>query len=290
MNLVTRTILGFFIGAAIFGMMFLLYLKKKHPIVNPVPKESRLEILKKYSEYDTSEESKKYPAAFVLNNKIPDILLKYDYLKYSHRSFANEDDIVFAMLDFVCDHFRHGSNVRLPRDHSMVGIIEGSEKIGLITNCRGLSLILAELLRMNGIKARHVTCKSYEEPFSDCHVVVDCVMPSGKRIMLDPTYRLYFVDDNGGYVSIAQLREGIIHGVDFHPNINASYNGGEFIYDDYKEYMTKNLLRFNTNFILDDSSADRETTEIELIPKGYATERFAKSVKFVTDPISFWNI
>ena len=290
MNLVTRTILGFFIGATIFGMMFLLYFRKKHQIVNPVPKESRLEILKKYSEYDTSEESKKYPAAFVLNNKIPDILLKYDYLKYSQRSFAAEDGIVFAMLDFVCDHFMHGSNVRLPRDHSMVGIIEGSEKIGLITNCRGLSLILAELLRMNGIKARHVTCKPYEEPFSDCHVVVDCVMPSGKRIMLDPTYRLYFVDDNGGYVSIAQLREGIIHGVDFHPNMNASYNGGEFTYDDYKEYMTKNLLRFNTNFILDDSSADREATEIELIPKGYATERFAKSVKFVTDPISFWNI
>ncbi len=76
MNLVARAILGFFFVAVIFGMMFLLYLKKKHPIVNPVPKESRLEILKKYSEYNTSKESKKYPAAFVLNNKIPDILFK----------------------------------------------------------------------------------------------------------------------------------------------------------------------------------------------------------------------
>ena len=290
MNIIERIILGFFAGAVTYGVIFLFYSKKKPKIVKPVPEESRLEILKKYSEYDTGADSKKYPATFVLHNKTPDILLKYDYLKYSGRASANEDDIVFAMLDFVCDHFMHDGNVYLPRNRSMVGIIEGSEKIGLKTNCRGLSLILAELLRMNGIKARHVTCKPYEEPFTDCHVVVDCIMPSGKRIMLDPTYRLYFVDDNGEYVSIAQLREGIIRGVDFHPNPNASYNGGEFSYDDYKEYMTKNLLRFNTNFKLDDSLPDMGATEIELIPKEYTTERFSKRVKFITDPISFWNI
>lgn len=290
MKLIERMIFGFVAGAVTYGVMSLYYSKKKPKIVKPIPEESRLEILKKYSEYDTCAESKKYPATFVLNNKIPDILLKYDYLKYSDKSSANEDDIVFAMLDFVCDHFMHDGGIRLPRDRSMVGIIKGSEKIGLKTNCRGLSLILAELLRMNGIKARHVTCKPYEEPFSDCHVVVDCIMPSGARIMLDPTYRLYFVDDNGGYVSIAQLREGIIHGVDFHPNPNASYNGEGFTYDEYREYMAKNLLRLNTNFNLDDSLPDKKATAIELIPKGYTTERFAKGIKFITDPISFWNI
>lgn len=41
---------------------------------------------------------------------------------------------------------------------------------------------------------------------------------------------------------------------------------------------------------LDDSLPDMEATEIELIPKGYTTEGFAKKVKFVTDPISFWDI
>lgn len=293
MNLIERIIFGFLVGAVTYLVMSLFYLKRKHKIVKPVPEESRLEILKKYSEYDTGAESKKYPAAFVLNHKIPDILLKYDYLKYSGRAFANKDDIVFAMLDFVCDHFMHDGGIRLPRDRSMAGIIKESEKIGLKTNCRGLSLILAEVLRMNGIKARHVTCKPYEEPFSDCHVVVDCLMPSGTRIMLDPTYRLYFIDDNGGYVSIARLREGIIHGVDFHPNSNASYNGEEFTYDnyrEYREYMAKNLLRLATNYNLDDSSPDIKATEMELIPKGYTTEGFAKNIKFVTDPVSFWEI
>ncbi len=290
MNLIERIIFALLVGAITYGIISLFYLKRNPQIVKPIPEESRIEILKKYSEYDTDVESKKYPATFVLNNKIPDILLKYDYLKYSGRPRANEDDTVFSMLDFVCDHFMHDGNICLPRNLSMVGIIEGSEKIGLKTNCRGLSLILAELLRMNGIKARHVTCKPYEEPFSDCHVVVDCIMPSGTRIMLDPTYRLYFTDDNGQYVSIAQFREGIIQGVDFHPNSKASRNGGEFFYDNYKEYMIKNLLRFNTNYILDDSIPDRKATEIELIPKGYTTEGFAKKVRFVTNPVAFWNI
>ncbi len=41
-----------------------------------------------------------------------------------------------------------------------------------ITNCRGLSLILAQLIRAYNIKAFHITCMPYEEPFSDCHVIV----------------------------------------------------------------------------------------------------------------------
>lgn len=61
--------------------------------------------------------------------------------------------------------------------------------------------------------------------------------------MLAPTFRLYFVDEKGGYVSIKQLRESIIEGQDYIPNSDASYNGGLFDYDDYKEYMTKNLFR-----------------------------------------------
>lgn len=109
-------------------------------------------------------------------------------------------------------------------------------------------------------------------------------------ILLDPTYRLYFVDESGGYVSIARLREGIISGVDFYPNADASHNGERFIYDNYREYMAKNLLRLNTNLRLDDLRPDRPDTEIELVPKGYATEGFPKRTKFVTDPAVFWNM
>lgn len=290
MNLAVRIILGLLAGAVTYWVFHHFLRKRELRVIKSVPEEPRLELLKKYGPYAPGPAPEIYRTVFVLNRKMPDILLKYDYLKYSCRASAEEDEFAFAMLDFVCDHFRHRGNVRLPRDHSMAGIIAGCGRTGGATNCRGLSLILAELLRMNGIRARHVTCKPYEEPFSDCHVVVDCCLPSGKRIMLDPTYRLYFVDEKGEYVSIARFREGIISGVDFYPNANASYNGEAFIYDNYREYMAKNLLRLNTNLMLDDSRPDRPDKEIELIPKGYTTEGFPKRIKFVTGPVLFWNM
>lgn len=78
------------------------------------------------------------------------------------------------------------------------------------TNCRELAILLASLLRMCSVKARHITCMPCEEPFHDCHVVVDCILPSGQRIMLDPTWRLYFKDSKGSYVSLEALRKMLI--------------------------------------------------------------------------------
>lgn len=290
MDLFIKILLGFLIGSVIGKMIYFFYTRRKSRILKYIPKETRIEVLRKCSKYDAVEITRKYTTRMVLDKKVPKILLKYNYPDYCNRSYANEDDIIFVMLGFVCDNFKHDSNTRLPDSHSLVGIIRGCEEKDLKTNCRGLSLILAEVLRINGIKARHVTCKPYEEPFSDCHVVVDCLMPSGARIMLDPTYRLYFVDDNGGYISIAQFREGIIEGKDFQPNTNASYNGGTFDYDDYKEYMTKNLVRFNTNYNLDDSKSDSVMSEIELIPKGYSIDGYTKRVKYITNSDYFWNM
>ncbi len=278
------------LGFAIGMVMHIFFTRRKACILKTIPEEQRIVVLRKYSKYADEKEGKKYSTHIVLGNKVPKILMKYNYMDYCNRSFVSEDDIVFAMLDFVCDNFKHDGHTRIPGSHSLVGVICGYEKMNARTNCRGLSLILAEVLRMNGIWARHVTCKPYEEPFSDCHVVVDCLMPSGTRIMLDPTFRLYFVDEKGEYVSIKQLREGIIEGKDYIPNKDASYNGGVFDYDDYKEYMTKNLFRFNTNVCLDDRKSDWIMSEIELVPKGYSIDGYPKRVKYIYDSDCFWEI
>lgn len=252
-----------------------------------VPEESRIEILQKYSGYDQTKVKLRHSVKTVLNRPTPEILNKYDYYAYRNTETDNKDETVFSMLDFVCDNFGHTSSASLGNDHSLTGIIKSCEKNGRKTNCRGLSLILAELLRMNGIRARHITCKPYEEPFQDCHVVVDCLMPSGARIMLDPTYRLYLTDDDGKYISLPQLREGIICGKTFRPNATASYNGAGFNYDDYIEYMTKNVLRFNTNFKLNDT--DSILYQVELVPKGYTIGGHL-NIQYTTDPDYFWNL
>ena len=154
-----KILLGFLIGAVIGKMIYFLYARRKPKIIKNVPKETRIEVLRKYSMYDTGEITRKYTMRMVLGNKAPKILLKYNYPNYCNRSCENKDDIVFAMLDFVCDNFKHDSHACLPNNHSLAGIIRGYEKMDSKTNCRGLSLILAEVLRINRIKARHVTCK-----------------------------------------------------------------------------------------------------------------------------------
>lgn len=257
---------------------------KKRKVIKPLPDKERIDILREYQSYGKEPQANSQTPQFVLGNPAPEILNKYNYPAYCD---ADGDDVAFKMLDFVCDNFKHGSNTNIKGSHSLAGVIKSCEKSDMKTNCRGLSLMLSELLRMHGIKARHITCMPYEEPFSDCHVVVDCLLPSGGRVMLDPTYRLYLTDDDGGYVSIRQLREGILAGRSFHPNSTASYNGGSFDYDEYIEYMTKNLLRFHTYNTLNDTDKGAQT---ELLPIGYSADGLPKSIHFTNDPDIFWDI
>lgn len=286
--MILRIIFAVSVGVVFGSICGLIFKMLNKRVKKPVPDESRIDILRRYSDYESQQEIQKHSMKMVLNRPAPEILDKYNYRSYCAVDLENKDALVFSMLDFVCDNFSHTGDAVLQSDHSITGVIKSCEKNGLKTNCRGLSIILAEALRMNGIKARIVTCKPYEEPFVDCHVVVDCLMPSGTRIMLDPTYRLYLTNDNGKYISLAKLREGIIAGRTFHHNVKASYNGVDFNYHDYIEYMTKNVFRFNTNYNQDDT--DSVFSEIELVPKGYTTKGYSKVIQFTTDRDYFWGM
>lgn len=162
------------------------------------------------------------------------------------------------------------------------------------TNCRGLAIMLASLLRLNGIKAQHITCMPYEEPFEDCHVVVDCLLPSGERIMLDPTSRLYYRDKDGRYVSLPHLRELLIADEPIIENPTASYNGNGFDKEDNRNYMIKNTFRFARCTRNEDGIDGRTENSryMELIPRGYPTENFPKQRKedFVYNDHDFWRI
>ena len=222
----------------------------------------------------------------------PDILDKYDYDKYI--TGKSGDELAFALLSFVCDHFKHNGMNGMGGKCDITSLIEFCEHNDMSTNCRGLAMLLASLLRMNGIKARHITCMPYEEPFDDCHVVVDCLLPSGSRVMIDPTYRLYLKDARGEYVSLKRLREMLISGEEYFLNPDAGYNGGEFNISEQREYMTKNTLRFSRGTLSADGCDDLGRRCIELVPKGYPPEEFTFSEQerngFITDDLVFWKM
>lgn len=250
---------------------------------------TRHELLEKYASYAPDADDEPYETEYVLGGELPDVLEKYGYSSYVSGISPDDDKIAFSLLAFVCDHFGHDGSRGLGPDRDIAGVIAFCEEHDMRTNCRGLALLLASLLRKNGIKARHITCLPFEEPFNDCHVVVDCLLPSGQRIMLDPTQRLYYTDKNGAYVSLEHLRTMLINGETPVPNSDASYNGGAFSADDNIEYMTKNTLRFSRGKRYANGT-DIENSE--LIPAGYPTDAFPESRRhiFTHNAELFWRM
>lgn len=258
----------------------------------PLPEKSRLDLLKEHAEYDRSRQEKPYTYEFRMGGKVSAILEKYDYSKYLQGVESGTDEVAFRMLDFVCDHFYHGPNARAVNG-KLTKQIKQYEKTEYVTNCRGLSKLLAALLLLNGIKARFVTCMPYEQPFNDCHVVVDCVLPSGKRIMLDPTYRLYLMDKQGEYLSIEGLRKALLADEEITYNPNAGYNGGTFGPEDladYRDYMAKNLIRISSGVLFADGKEEWDVRQVILVPKGYPIENFKYTGNFVFNDEAFWRI
>lgn len=263
------------------------------PIKNEVPiklpDKSRLELLKEYAKYGES-----LVTEFKIYGTPPEILEKYGYSSYINGKSG--DDLAFACLDFICDNFHHYGMSGMPsyktrRVEDMVNYCAEHENK---TNCRGLSIMLAGILRYNGITAQHVTCQPYEEPFNDCHVVVDCLLPSGKRIMLDPTYRLWLYDTSGEYVSLPKLREMLISDTELIPCACARYNGGgesnDFDINSYREYMSKNTFRFSKGRINEDGNDEYQS--MWLFPIGYPYEKTCDihSDTILFDPDTFWKI
>ncbi|MBQ7338557.1 MAG: hypothetical protein IJW40_08935 [Clostridia bacterium] len=256
----------------------------------PNSKMTRIQALRKFAAYDPDIQKEPHTDTYVLGGSLPDVLVRYDF--YAAVKPDGTDATVFRTLNFVCDHFHHNGCIGLAKERTIEGLIAFCEAHDGATNCRGLALLLAALLRLCGIKARHITCMPYEEPFDDCHVVVDCLMPSGKRIMLDPTQRLYYKDEQGEYVSLQQLRRLLIDGEPIYPNADASYNGGAFDAEDNRNYMTKNTLRFSRGTYFKDGYDDRSVRRLALIPAGYPIELFPARERneFIYDEAAFWSI
>ncbi len=261
-------------------------------VLVPEASESRIELLKKYAGYDREKQVQPFETEYVLGGNTPEMLDNYDYSRYIGDIDPADDVIAFRLLDFVCDHFRHDGSSGLPRKRRAEDIIIYCREHGNSINCRGLAMLLASLLRFNGIKARHITCMPYEEPFDDCHVVVDCLLPSGKRVMLDPSYRLYLKDGSGGYVSLERLREMLLRDEPFFANDSASHNQEGFDSKDYRGYMTKNTFRFSRGIFCADGFEDWDRRRLMLIPAGYPSEKFeaGSQGEFIYNDLDFWGM
>lgn len=244
--------------------------------------KEQVDLLNAYSEYKTDELV--YDYTYDLNQKeiYMDFINTYELDRIAEGK--SDIELMMALMNWLCDICKHGSTAYY-ESSSIDEIVTYGKENGL--NCRCLSLVLSEVMRMYGIKAKVIWCYPKDDYFDDCHVVVQAYSEEMKQwIMFDPTYRLTLQTKTGEYVDIQGLRAWIrAYGYnleDMTPessyylvsNEEAGYTGNTeygFNLKDYANYMAKNLFRLkclSENTILG-TKCFQNTYTIELISTNY---------------------
>jgi len=223
---------------------------KKHSTSNKIrPKnQSKIDTLKEYAEYGDIKKDVVFSYNFDERKNILDVINKYSLDELVKGK--NDVDTSITLMHWFCKSYRHGNPPGgLAKTRTLQGLMEFADKNEGRTNCRGLSLALAQLIRAFNVKAFHITCAPYEEPFSDCHVVVCVYCESIKKyIMLDPSANLYLKNKDGEIISVEEFRDILIANGELVPNVEATNWGGEgnmTKLDDYRAYMAKNFIRLD---------------------------------------------
>ncbi|HKL80629.1 MAG TPA: transglutaminase-like domain-containing protein [Mobilitalea sp.] len=235
--------------------------------------KERKKQLVEFSEY--AEDGVEIAFTYELNqkDKYEDLIREYnlDSLVEGYHDI----ELMEALLSWVSDNFKHDGSSGMPNDRNANAVIDYCKQNEGI-NCRGLAIILAEMLRVYGIPAKHITCMPKEAIFQDCHVVVHAYSEELKQwIMLDPTHKLILQDYNDNYVSLPMLRDYLINDTKLKANENAGRNGGVFHMEEYREYMTKNTFRFScaTDFYFGAEGGRNNNIENMLVPLNYVEDR-----------------
>lgn len=246
--------------------------------------KEQVQLLNAYSKYEIDGIT--YDYTYDLNQKelYKEFINKYDLDRITEGK--TDIELMMAIMNWLCDTSKHSSTANYDSS-SIDEIMTYGKENGL--NCKCLSLVLSEVMRMYGIKAKVIWCYPKDDYFDDCHVVVQAYSEEKKQwIMLDPTYRLTLQTKAGEYIDVQQFREWIrTYASDLEDmtpessnylvsNEGAAYTGNSeigFHLEDYAVYMAKNLFRMkclskNTTF---GTRWYQDNYTIELISTNYNT-------------------
>lgn len=206
-----------------------------HHFIVPEP---NIERLKAHQDY--IEEPGEKVLRFELGN--PQVLA---YVKGQGIEVEDRHDLdsCLAIMDRLCALI-HQDGVNYTHDKENCGTIAQMEhafRHDRYTNCRGLALILAGVLRAYGYRASAVECR----PLSgDVHIVCEVYLENLHRwVMLDPTNNLVFCRD-GEPLSLFGLRRAMVERAELEVNAGASHNGNEVDSISLLAFMSNKLFYF----------------------------------------------
>lgn len=251
--------------------------------------EHRLTLLRQFSEFSGDETEIPFTYDLFSREGCSQTIERYDL--DNQMEGLNDLELILALLDWTGSHFYHNGYSQPPWPITVDSLVNYCETHEQSVNCHGLAQLLAGLLRAYGIKAKIIYCLPVEQPFSDCHVVVHAYSNQlNQWILLDPSYRAVFFDENGDYLDLPHLRQAYIEGRSdkittwekfHHPN------SPETSLQHWLDYMAKNTFRFCCFIPNTPTPTNDWQTQIELVPDGYHSH----SVDAVTsDAGAFWAL
>ncbi len=218
------------------------------------------------------------------------------------------------LMNWVHNSFKYDGSSTNPSPKNTFNIYKVCKKENRGINCRMLATVLNEVYLSMGYKSRFITCMPANVNFNDCHVLNIVYSNTYKKwIYMDPTWDTYITDENGNYLSIEEVRKRLINNETLKVNKDINVNFGNMFSglinffegnnkNSYLDYMSKNLFRFECPVKSEfntESGKERSYSYIELIPKGYMSDKkvevdclkgYNLTTYYTKNPQKFWAI
>lgn len=156
-----------------------------------------------------------------------------------------------------------------------INIIEKYRKVKAPQGCYPLAIALNEVLLAMGFKSRTVICFSAKYPTpSGGHVITSVYIDSLRKwIYLDPQENAYIKDEQGHFLSIAEVRERLIDGRPLVLNASANYHGvptkkEDYLYTFMMTHLYRMICPLNSEWDSQSRHAGKTLTYVELLPYG----------------------
>lgn len=203
----------------------------------------------------------------------------------------NLDTVLSLMRQLTQLIQQDGVNYNHDHDHrGTIAQIEHALKQDNKTNCRGIAIIMAGILRAYGFKANIVTCYPVSSEDAECHVVCETFVEElGKTILLDPSSNLlYYKHDIP--LNLIELKAAIVNGEAEQLTINSdAVHGGEPVEKmQMIAYMSKNLFYLEKCILSNEESEATEDNSICLAPVSLVDKEFRKAKIYTSNLKAFY--
>jgi hypothetical protein len=248
-----------------------------------------VDLLRQYIEYSPDPDPDAALAVHYASPADPNLMrLREQYDLGAIAGQGTEIDRLRNLMHWVHGLAIHTSNAVVPERMNSLNLLNLIRTEGKRINCWMFATILNDAYLALGWKSRIVHLKPYRKGHIESHVVnaVYCEQLA-KWLFFDPALSAYFMDEWGGMLSPAEIRQRLIEGAALEVNDELAFNsdnrvfaalgqhfGGEF----YRLYIAKNIFRYDCRQF---STFDYESrldgrVYIELLPVGYRTELLAR--------------